>query len=153
VYLHTTRAPVFTCVRRKVNKFSLFYSDRSAPVSLALSFSIPSCPFSRTRAHMPWGQVLKLLSGFRLARSPIRSSVEEGDLVVNLAPCKIEHYCPLLRIVYQCIYQYAQRSTYVTARECIQVLPSVQDALGRCQLNFSSLCVSKLEAGRAFREN
>lgn len=132
----------FTCVRRKVNKFSPSYSYRIVvhpSLSHSLSRFSPRAPFhTRTRAHVPQGQVLKLLSGFRPARQPARPSRRATYTVVNLAPCKIGHYCPLLRIVYQC----AQGSTYVTARECIQVqqFPSVQDASAsrRRQLNFSS---------------
>lgn len=85
VYLHATRAHAIICVRRKVNKFSLSYSCRIAgypSLSLALflvSLPPPRAPFhTRTRAHVSSGQVLKLLSGFRLARSATRSSVDES---------------------------------------------------------------------------
>lgn len=110
LYLHTLHVQrAFTCVRRKVNKFSPSYSYR---IIVRPSLSSSRAPF-HTRTHSltcPWGGSLKLLSGFRLARPPRRAAYT----VVNLAPCKIGHYCPY------CVHQCAQGSTYVTARECIQ---------------------------------
>lgn len=60
------------CARRKVNKFSLFsIPTRSRGISVLL-FYIPPPPLRPPRfhvLHVPRGQVLKLLSGFRPART------------------------------------------------------------------------------------